>query len=251
MDISVVSFNIRCANDPNGHSISERAPRLGSVMEPLGADLIGFQEYVPEWEPYIAEAFGVDCGIFNRWRAEANRDGVPILWHKDKFDCLKTGCFWLSDTPDAESRGWDRVFNCYRICTYAVLRHKENGTEFVFMNTHFGGGDDCQVKSADLIASRSKEISDLPTFIIGDFNMTPDTKGYAAMTAHFTDANAVTAKDARATFHGYEPSAHPDEHIDYCFVGEGIVPVSHTLLDGTVDGKHPSDHYGLHIKFSI
>lgn len=251
MDINVISFNIRCANDPNGHSIAERAPRLYQIISPLGADVIGLQEYTPAWEPYIAEYFGYEYAILNRWRAEANREGSPILYRKDRFDCLERGCFWLSDTPEVESRGWDNYFNCYRVCLFAILREKESGRAFTFMNTHFGGGDACQTQSADLIAAYSKRISDLPTLVTGDFNMTPRSAGYTAMTAHFTDVNAATARDGRATFHGYEPTAHPDEHIDYCFVGQGITPLGWELLDGTVEGKFPSDHYGLNIKIRI
>ena len=44
MELKVISFNIRCANDPNGHSIAERAPRLAKVTTPFDADIIGLQE---------------------------------------------------------------------------------------------------------------------------------------------------------------------------------------------------------------
>ena len=35
--IKVVTFNLRCANDPDGHSIDERAPRLKTVLDRLDA----------------------------------------------------------------------------------------------------------------------------------------------------------------------------------------------------------------------
>lgn len=251
MELSAVSFNIRWTDDPNGHSIAERAPRLLAIIAGYAPDLIGLQEYSPAWEPYIESALGKEYAILNRWRAETNGEGTPILYRKDRFDCLDNGCFWLSDTPEEESRGWDYFFNCYRICMYAVLRHKESGKCFTFMNTHFGGGDDCQIKSAKLLASYSKKISDLPTVITGDFNMTPSSVGYAEMAAHFIDVNAVTAKDTRATFHGYVPNEHLDEHIDYCFVTGDVTPLARCLLNETENGKYPSDHYGLYQKMII
>ena len=76
--------------------------------------------------------------IFNKYRSESNLESTPILWKKDKFECLKTGYFWLSDTPEVESRGWDELYNCYRICVYAILKEKATGKTFNFMNTHFG-----------------------------------------------------------------------------------------------------------------
>ena len=39
--IKVVSFNIRCANDKNGHSREERAPRLMSAIKSREPDVIG------------------------------------------------------------------------------------------------------------------------------------------------------------------------------------------------------------------
>jgi endonuclease/exonuclease/phosphatase family metal-dependent hydrolase len=70
-----------------------------------------------------------------------------------------------------------------------VLKEKASGRAFLFMNTHFGFGDDGQVKSAKLIADFSKKISEHPTVVVGDFNMTPSSVGYAEITTHFTDVN--------------------------------------------------------------
>lgn len=50
MLINVISFNIRCCDDPDGYSVVERAPRLSKITEPYNADIIGFQEYRPRWE---------------------------------------------------------------------------------------------------------------------------------------------------------------------------------------------------------
>jgi len=80
--------------------------------------------------------------------------------------------------------------------------------------------------------------------------MTPESAGYAEMTKYFVDVNEMTAKDRGPTFHAY---GRPERssHIDYCFVGEGVKPISQSVIDGMVDGKYPSDHYGLNIKIDI
>ena len=248
MDLKIISFNIRCCDDKNGNTIEERAPRLNEVITTLDADLIGLQEYRPAWEAYIAKYFGEKYEIFNKYRCETTDiESSPILWRKDKFECVKTGYFWLSDTPEVESRGWDELYNCYRMCVYAILKDRATGKLFNFMNTHFGFGDKGQMASADLIYDYSKKISDYPTVIVGDFNMRPDSAGYKKMSGHFVDVNAATAKDLRTTYHGYNPKEHPDSHIDYCFVNQRVVPVNQRIIDTLVDGKYPSDHYGLDI----
>lgn len=250
MELKVISFNIRCCDDKDGHSISERAPRLAEATVPYDADVIGFQEYRPKWEEHIEKYYGEKYEIFNKYRDEKKPESTPILWKKDKFICVEKGYFWLSDTPDEESDGWDTI-GCKRIAEYVVLSCKESGKKFTYINTHYGFGDDCQVKSSRLIAERAKAISTLPTFVTGDFNMIPSSVGYAEITKHFTDVNTVTAKDMRTTYHGYEPAKHAESHIDYCFVSEDVTPTYRELLDKTFDGKYPSDHYGVFVKLEI
>lgn len=250
MELKVISFNIRCCDDPNGHAVVERAPRLADAVIPYDADLIGFQEYKPRWEEHIEKYFGDNYEIFNKYRDDERRESAPILWKKDKFECLEKGYFWLSDTPDEPSDGWD-VLGHKRICEYAILMHKESGKKFNFMNTHYGFSDDCQIKSSKLIAKKAAELSKLPTFVTGDFNMTPDSLGYAELTRHLADVNKLTANDTRATFHGYDPKKYTKEHIDYCFIADGVKPIHRELIDKTYDGKYPSDHYGLFIKLEI
>lgn len=246
MELKVISFNIRHCNDPEGNSVAERAPRLYEVISKYSPDVMGFQELRTQWEPYLEEYFKNEYEMFNKYRAGAqDHEAAPIFWRRDKFECLKTGYFWLSDTPECESCGWDEVFNAWRMCEYVVLKERESGKQFVFINTHFGFGDNCQRKSADLIFEYSKKISDLPTFVTGDFNMKPDTVGYKQMTKHFVDVNAATRNDMRMTYHAYHPENITDQHLDYCFINEKITPIDYKLLDDSVNGKYPSDHFGI------
>ncbi len=251
MKIKVIGFNIRYCDDKDGHTICERAPRLKEILSREKPDLIGFQECELPWEPILEQDYSNEYEIHLVHRAEKSAESTPILWRRDRFDCLEKGHFWLSDTPEVESRGWDERFNCYRICVWALLQEKSSSEKILFMNTHYGFGDKGQCDSADLIAARAKAIGGYPTLVTGDYNMKPTDAGYSRMTSHFTDSNAVTARDFSATFHGYEPEKYPDEHIDYCFVNDRITPVSYTVLNQTFDGKYPSDHYGLLLELDI
>ncbi|MBE7043319.1 MAG: hypothetical protein E7399_07495 [Ruminococcaceae bacterium] len=252
MNLNVISFNIRCCDDPNGNSIEERAPRLDTVTKKFDADVIGFQEFRPAWEKPIELYYGDQYEMFNKYRSqEVDVESSPILWKKDKFECVKTGYFWLSDTPEVWSRGWDERYNCFRMCVYVIVKELKTDQMFTVMNTHFGFGDNCQMKSAKLVYEYSKKISEYPTFIVGDFNMTPESLGYAEMVKHFTDVNTVTARETRTTYHGYAPEKNNNAHIDYCFVDETIKPVSYTLICDLVEQKFPSDHYGLYLELEI
>lgn len=253
MQLKVISFNIRNCDDPDGHSIKERADRLEKVLLKYNGDVIGFQEYQPQWEPYIEKSFGSKYDMFNKYRGD--NESSPILWNKEKFDCEKTGYFWLSDTPEEQSKGWDEVYDCYRICVYVILKDKETGKRFNFMNTHYGFGDDGQIKSSRLIKEYSLKIqseNDVNhTILVGDFNMNPKKPGYSEMIKGFTDMNTVTANDLRDTFHGYTPEEFKDAHIDFCFVNENVKPLNQKIIDDIVDGKFPSDHFGLYVDIDI
>ena len=246
MKLDIVSFNIRCCDDVDGNSINERAPRLNKVISAYNSDIICLQEYRPAWEKYIEGYFLEKYDMFSKYRNNTvDIEASPILWRKDKFECLKTGYFWLSDTPEVESRGWDELYNCFRMCEYVVLKEKESGKMFIHINTHYGFGDSGQVKSTDLIYDYAKKISDLPTLITGDFNMTPQSLGYKQMVKRFTDVNAATVGDNRPTYHAYHPEIETDQHIDYCFVNDKVTPITQKIIDDTIDGKFPSDHFGI------
>lgn len=238
-DICAMTFNVRCADDKNGHSIAERAPRVASVIRDRDPDVIGMQESTDQWLPYLYDLFGEDYEIYTMYRG-GDREACPILFKKSEFRCLARGAFWLSDTPSAVSECWGQG---YRICEYVKLLQLKSGREFVFINTHFGFTDKIQTASSRVVTDYARKISDLPTFVLGDFNMHTDWAGYAVMTEYFADVNAETAKDESETFHGYYDGSEPVEHIDYCFVDGKITPINAETVKTTFDGKYPSDHY--------
>jgi endonuclease/exonuclease/phosphatase family metal-dependent hydrolase len=251
MKLKVVSFNILCGEKEN-YRFKDRASRLRRALQPLDPDVIGLQEYRDAWAPHIGEQFS-DYDMYNAWRSEgSDRESGPILWKRDRFELLNTGHFWFSDTPEVMSGNeWDEVFHCYRICAYVILQEKQTGTTFAVMNTHFGFGDKGQVNSARLIKRYADALAPLPLLITGDFNARPDSPAYAEMTRHFTDVNAATVNDTRNTYHGFTLDQYLDEHIDYCFVNDKVMPLTQKRIDEQVDGYPLSDHYGLYMELDL
>jgi len=252
MILKVISFNIRCCDDKNGNAIFERAPRLSKITSMYDADVMGFQEIREKWEEHIDKYFLDKYDMYLKYRTEGiHKEGAAIFWKKDKFELIDNGNFWLSDTPEVESKGWDERYDCHRQCVYVILKEKSSGKLFTVMNTHYGFGDNGQTKSSVLLYEYSKKISSYPTFITGDFNMTPESKGYEEITKYFTDVNAVCDNDTRSTYHGYDLSVQRDTHIDYIFCNKDVKPLCQKIIDKDVDGMYPSDHFGLYSELEI
>lgn len=248
--MKIITFNIRCADDPDGHSIDERAPRLKEILAKYDPDIVGFQEATPKWLNYITEYYGENYEIFNKYRSSANSESVPIMWKKDKFDCIDKGYFWLTETPWIEYWG-DEKYRYKRICMWVRFVEKATQKEFYYFNTHFGFGDPEQLLSVDLICKTAKLMNAERFAITGDFNMTPESKAYTAMTKQFSDVNMITERDMGTTFHGYGKEG-VNEHIDYCFITpETITANGSKVIYDMVDGKYPSDHYGILFDLSL
>ncbi len=248
--MKLITFNIRCANDVDGNSIDERAPRLKLILDKYDADVIGFQEVVPEWYDHIQKDYSEKYEIFNKYRSLINPEGLTVLWKKDKLSCIDSGVFWFSDTPWAESKGNDSLCGCKRICQWVLLEDISRGKRFYFFNVHFGFSPDYQAESVHLIKKTAELLNAKNIIVSGDFNMKPESLAYAEMLKYFVDINSVTANYTGKTFHKYGAEGI-DSHIDYGFADDGIVPSGYYLINDMINSKYPSDHYGIMFEFDI
>lgn len=244
--MKIVTYNLRCQDDENENSIDERAPRLKRILSAYDADVIGFQEVTPRWLWHLERDYGGEYEIFSRYRGGAWQEAVPILWKKDRFECMDQGTFWLSDTPDQESAGYDET-GCYRICMWATLRERESGRIFTYFNTHFGFGKKEQAASVRLVLERIGK-AEGPAILTGDFNLNRQEEGYRELAGYLVDVNAATDNDRRGTYHNYgRENEEPKNQIDFCFVTPGgLEPVRSRRMDELVEGKFVSDHYGVY-----
>ncbi len=248
--IKLITFNIKCGGS-GIYSIDHRAPLLKTVLDKYDADIIGFQEATPKWMEYLEKDLGEEYELFNKYRAVFNPESTPIAWRKSRFECLDKGYFWLSDTPDVESGGWD-TWGCYRICMWVKLFDKQEGKTMTFFNTHYGFGDENQIKSGKLILDHFKALKVDCGFLTGDLNTTHLRPGHKLLAEHLIDANMATVNDLRHTCHGYNPDRKTGAPIDFCFVTpETVVPLTAKRIDDLVNGEFPSDHYGFYFELEL
>lgn len=251
--VLVMSFNIRYANLNDGiNNWDNRKEIVVSLIEETQPDLIGMQEVRGTQLNYLAENMD-EYGYFGKSRSEDPDDEhSPIFYNKSKFELIESNTFWLSETPEISSIGWDAAFN--RIVTWGNFKHKETGKMFYFFNTHFDHmGETAKVESAKLLKEKIAEIAKEEDYIVsGDFNFESSAKGYSILTsqdstdiilADVSQFNEETRSNIMGTFNGFDTDQVPTDPIDYIFVKPTLSVNSFKVIDKLYNGKFPSDHF--------
>lgn len=252
-NLKLMAYNIRCANDPNGHSIDERAPRVKQIIAQNDPDVIGLEEVTPAWMTHLNADYQDRYSIIQYYRAAENREGLAILYKKEKYELVEEGFFWLSDTPDQESKGWDGDY--YRICVWAKLKDKALGKTFVYYAVHLDGTDTCHLGSYRLIAREIEKNAKFPCFVGGDCNMRIGSAGYTAFLSSMDEArdlvSAPTSPSNTCTYAVGYPQIEAQKQdlnaiIDYIFHQENKAAAVDYQVDQTQVGGHwPSDHFPI------
>ena len=149
----------------------------------------------------------------------------PVIYRKKEFKLLNSGTFWLSETPNEVTKGWDAA--CYRVCTWAYLQRKSDKARFYFLSTHLDHkGKEARINGGKLVVDWIKEhCKGENVIVVGDFNVTQSSDTYKV----FVDSGILedtyeTAKYKFAptgTFNGFNPRRYTTYRIDHIFVTKG------------------------------
>ena len=98
-----------------GNVWDERKDDLIALLRRLDMDVFGFQEV--HGRPYREL-----CAGLKEWELVDDYDvSTPVAYRKSRFDLVKKGVFWLSETPDVpRSIGWGAKY--IRPCLYLILK---------------------------------------------------------------------------------------------------------------------------------
>lgn len=246
---NVASFNIRYDNPrDSGNLWVARAPVVSSLIRFHDFDIFGVQEALKNQLDDISASLP----HFSRYGVGRNdgKDGgehSTIFYKKDKFILLKSGDFWLSQTPDKPGLGWDATC-CNRICSWVYLENKASGKKFYFFNVHFDHqGVVARKESAKLMIQKIKEIAgSQPVIFTGDLNGGRDSEWYQ------TIANSGILKDSykevefpyelNSSGNGFRTPVNKSV-IDHIFTSRHFTASRWGILTDTYFGKFPSDHF--------
>lgn len=244
--LKVMSYNIRYGLAEDGtNSWKYRCPATIEMLEEQCPDVFGVQEAYDFQIEFINE-FARNYKSVGVGRIDGKKDGeqTAIFWNKKTVSMLKWGNFWLSDTPEKPSMGWDAA--CTRTATWALMKDKKTGRKFYFVNTHLDHvGKEARKNGLKLIVDRIAEINPegYPMVLTGDFNMRPDDSSMVEIDKIMKSARKVADKtDNLGTFNGWG-RVH-DNVIDYIYVsGFSDVPEYKTITKKYAERPFISDHY--------
>ena len=244
--LKVMSYNIRLGSAQDGtNSWALRYTATGEMLEDQKPDVFGVQEALEYQVRYIEEMCGYESVGVGRENGKKEGEHMSIFWNKKAVSMLKWGTFWLSETPENPSKGWDA--ECFRTATWALMKDKKTGKKFYFVNTHLDHkGTEAQKNGLKLIVDRIAEINTdgLPMVLTGDFNIEPKNPALKDLDAHMQSARKIAVKtDDHATYNGWGKSS---TMIDYIYVsGFSSCPEYQTVTKRYEDRKFISDHYPI------
>lgn len=242
--LKVMSYNIRLGSAQDGtNSWSLRYLATGKMLKDQKPDVFGVQEALEYQIRYIEDMCGYESVGVGREDGKKEGEHMSILWNKKKVSMMKWGTFWLSETPEKPSKGWDA--ECFRTATWALMKDKATGSKFYFVNTHLDHvGAEAQKNGLKLIVEKIAQLNDdgYPVVLVGDFNMEPGNKTMAQVDAVMQSARNIAAKtDSHDTFNGWGKGSGI---IDYIYVsGFSSCPEYQTVTKRYEDRKFVSDHY--------
>ena len=248
-EIKVMSYNIRLSSgtikaDSIYHWEHRKQASL-NLMHEENPTVFGLQEACPDQMDYMVENLP-EYGYIGVGRDDGKRKGefMSIFYKKEEVEFIDGGTFWLSETPDQVSKGWDAA--CFRTCTWAILKKKDTGKKFVYMNTHLDHmGKVAREESIKLIVERAEKLTGgkLPVFITADFNSPTTNDIFKPMQEAMLDARVeAPVTDDRGTLNCWGTTP-PGVVIDHVFYRGAEAQKFEVLRDKDYGAPYVSDHY--------
>lgn len=254
LELKIISYNIRTLARDGENSWQFRKHATKNMIELHKPDAFGLQEAMLPHMQYIDSV----CPQYARvgvGRSDGKEGGefVTIYYNKERFDLLDSGTFWLSETPDQVSRGWDAALP--RITTWVKLRDKATKRKFFYFNTHFDHmGTTARVESSKLIVEKIREIAGKKAAVVltGDFNIESENEALQPLYDNMSAARrCAPITDNKGTYNGWGLLKR-NTVIDHIFYGGRKVKCNaFRTLDGDYGAKFISDHFPLEAIFTI
>lgn len=237
-ELTIGTYNIRYYNagdEERGDVWVTRCKVMCDQMNFEAPDAIGAQEVTyKQLVDMLAELDGysyIGCG-----RDDGNKEGEYscIFYKKDCLELLDNGTFWLSETPDKVSFGWDAA--CRRVCSWGKFHLRNTDFTFYHFNLHMDHvGVVARREGAKLVMSRIRSIAQgMPVILTGDFNVDQNNEIYTIFSQSGLLNDSYESARLRfaenGTYMAFDSNAKTDSRIDHIFVSPSFTVDRYAVL---------------------
>lgn len=260
--INVMTYNVRYDNPEDSlNNWKYRKENAANAIRFYDIDILGTQEVLHN-QLLDMKSLLPGYEVIGVGRKDGKKQGeYSALWFKkSRFSLVKSGYFWLSQTPDVPgSLGWDGA--CERIATWAILKDKTTNKCLFVLNTHLDHvGKVARRESVKLLLNNISKIGQkLPVIVTGDFNSAPSSSVIKSLTdsnnaLHLTDSRTVSSivYGPAWSYHDFgKLPLNERELIDYIFVRGGLKVLKYGVLVEANNTTYLSDHAPIMIRVEM
>lgn len=247
--LTIMSLNIRYngawENDGANAWQYRRDAMAAMILEEM-PDAIGMQEVLPDQMAFLDSALSKHyCHIgVGRDDGDTAGESMCIYYNFDRLKLIGWHTYWLSETPDSVSFGWDAA--CRRTVTVATFEDSYTGKSFTYLNTHLDHMGREARKNSVLQLCRLADECEGPVLIGGDMNSDISDSIFLPMEQSrlLSARDIAPVSDTAYTFTGFG-KGNPSR-IDHFFVRDCQVK-SFKTLNGDYGVHYISDHYPVEI----
>ncbi len=255
--LEVMTYNIRLDVSVDGENAWPfRKELLTSQIQFYEPDIFGIQEAKPNQVIDISTMLPKYNQVGLGREGEGKGESSNIYYKKDRFLLKESNTFWLSETPNVISIGWDAAFN--RVCTYALFNDTIANKYIWVFNTHLDHiGEVSRTKGILMILSKIVELNtqNYPVIFMGDFNSEPTNERIISLKTQMDDSRDISKEKPfgpTGTFNGFNYNEPVTLLIDYIFISKNnnLIVQKYAILSDSKDLKYPSDHLPVFVKLS-
>lgn len=258
--ISVMSFNIRYDNPADGpNAWSERKVELSVFLDSTAPDIIGLQEALHSQVVFLDSALS-DYAFVGVGRDDGKTEGeyAPIFYRQSWFKLLSFETYWLSESGDTGSVGWDAALP--RILEVAKFQYLETGKVVMVLNTHFDHQGKEALEGSTLLTfgtiqqyRRMQPYADA-IVLLGDFNAEPETAQMRFLASQMDDTFQKSQNGPfgpEGTFNSFDVNRVSKRRIDYIYTDDFQILDYQCINKSLSSGGPISDHWPIMVRLDF
>jgi endonuclease/exonuclease/phosphatase family metal-dependent hydrolase len=256
--IKLMTYNIRLDVAVDGENDwAHRKDFFTGQVQFYEPDILGVQEVRPNQVIDIANKLTQYSYIGTGREGIGKGESSNVFYKKERFTVKEINTFWLSETPDTISKGWDAAY--HRVCTYGLFKDKKTKKTFWIFNTHLDHiGEQARTKGIQLILSRIATVNkkNYTVIFMGDLNTEPTEQRIIELKKVMDDCRDVSVEKPfgpSGSFNNFKYNEPVTKLIDYIFISKAsnFIVQKYAVLTDSKNLRYPSDHFPVYAELNI